>query len=398
MWWNPNLRTRILLGYSLTIGLALALALFLALRVGALNGGVRQLNTGAAVEAATGTRVAGQVASTQRLVERYLLQPRQENLQPAQFSLQELTAEVARARVTLAASPRQERLDELDRRLAAYLTTFHSLHTLIEGQEPLRISLNSHMARSTILLKGALASSLDADASRVLVAALIEAQASLQQANLWASRMAGEQSPALGANALAELNKARTLLAQNPGVSGSAIEISTANTINEIALAIEDIIQLQVNQEQLQLQRDTQLDEQGRSLRQQADTIAQDALDNLSAATTLLEQETLQVQLAAFGAMLLIVLLAIASSIWLDQAIAQPLQQLVATAARIAPDGDPQPGASDLGRLAAIFGRLVESQRRADQARAPDADAPLDPTPPIRPRKPRHDYGDDLLP
>ena len=51
MWWNPNLRTRILLGYSLTIGLALALALFLALRVGALNGGVRQLNTGAAVEA-----------------------------------------------------------------------------------------------------------------------------------------------------------------------------------------------------------------------------------------------------------------------------------------------------------------------------------------------------------
>src|SRR5688500_17924861 len=140
MWWNPNLRTRILLGYSLTIGLALALALFLALRVGALNGGVRQLNTGAAVEAATGTRVAGQVASTQRLVERYLLQPRQENLQPAQFSLQELTAEVARARVTLAASPRQERLDELDRRLAAYLTTFHSLHTLIEGQEPLRIS------------------------------------------------------------------------------------------------------------------------------------------------------------------------------------------------------------------------------------------------------------------
>ena len=398
MWWNPNLRARILLGYSLTIGLALALALFLALRVGALNGGVQQLNAGATVEAAAGTRVAGQVASTEQLVERYLRQPRQENLQPAQFSLQELTAEVERARVILAASPRQERLDDLDRQLAAYVTTFHSLHTLIDGQEPLRTSLNSHLARSNTLLKGALAGSLDAEASRAIVAALIDAQASLQQANLWASRMAGEQSPTLGENAQAELDKARTLLAENTGTSGSAIEISIDNTINEIALAVEDLAKLQQNLEQVQLQRDTQLDQQGRLLRQQADTIAQDALDSLSAATTQIEQETLRLQLAAFGAILLLLLIAIAASIWLDQAIALPSQQLVAIAARMAPGSDPRPGFDDLGRLPAIFEQLVESQRQADHPSVADGDASSDPTPPIKPRKPRRDYGDDLLP
>ncbi len=380
MWWNPNLRARILLGYSLTIGLALALALFLALRVGALNGGVQQLNTGAAVEAAAGTRVAGQVASTQQLVERYLRQPRQENLQPAQFSLQELTAEVERARVTLAALPRQERLDDLDRRLAAYLTTFQSLHTLIESQEPLRTSLNSHLARSNTLLKGALAGSLDAGAGKAIVAPLIEAQTSLQQANLWATRMLGEQSSALGENALAELEKARTLLSENHGISGSAIGISIDNTFNEVALAIEDMAKLRQNLEQVQLQRDTQLDQQGRSLRQQADTIAQDALDSLSAATTQLEQQTLQLQLAAFGAILLLLLLAIAASIWLDQAIAQPLQQLVAIAARTAPGSDT--GSGDLSRLPAIFEQLVESRPQTDQPPATDGDASSDPTPP----------------
>src|SRR5262249_40092557 len=138
MWRNLNLRLRVLLSYGLTIGLALALALFLALRVGALNSGVKQLNTGATVEAATGARVAGPVATTERLVERYLRQPRQENLQSAQFSLQELTAEISRARATLATSPRLPRLNDLEQRLAAYLTTFQSLSILIQGQEPLR--------------------------------------------------------------------------------------------------------------------------------------------------------------------------------------------------------------------------------------------------------------------
>ncbi|MFL5802242.1 MAG: hypothetical protein ACJ8CR_10940 [Roseiflexaceae bacterium] len=400
MWRNLNLRPRILLGYGLTIGLALALALFLALRVGALNSGVKQLNTGATVEAATGARVAGQVATTQRLVERYLRQPQPENLQSAQFSLQELTAEISRARTTLAASPRKQRLDDLEQRLAAYLTTFQSLSILIQGQEPLRTSLNTHLARSITLLKGALAGSLDAGADQASIVALIEAQASLQQANLWAARMTGEQSPILGANALAELAAARSLLSRHPSAPGSAIEISIANVLNEIDLATGDATRLQQNLEQAQQQRDTQLDEQGRALRQQADTIAQDALDSLSAATAALERQTLQVQLAAFGAMLLILLLAIAAGIWLDRAIARPLERLVAVAARIEPGGVPQHEAGQLGQLAAIFDRLAESLRRpTEPPRPPDMDTPPGRAPELpRAKTPRRDPGDDLLP
>jgi hypothetical protein len=399
MWRNLNLRPRILLGYGLIIGLALALALFLALQVGALNSAVKQLNTGATVEAATGARVAGQVATTQRLVERYLRQPRQENLQSAQFSLRELTAEISRARATLAASSRKPRLDDLEQRLAAYLTTFQSLSILIQGQEPLRTSLNTHLARSSTLLKGALAGSLDAGAAQADLVALIEAQASLQQANLWAARMAGEQSPILGTNALAELAAARSLLTRHSSAPGSAIEISMANALNEIDLATGDTTRLQQNLEQAQQQRDTQLDEQGRALRQQADTIAQDALDSLSAATAALERQTLQVQLASFGAILLILLLAVAAGIWLDQAIARPLERLVAVAARIEPSGTSQRGADQIGRLVAMFDRLAESLRRQTESRPPDMDAPpgraLEPP---RAKTPRRDPGDDLLP
>jgi nitrogen fixation/metabolism regulation signal transduction histidine kinase len=393
MWRNLNLRTRIVLGYGLTTGLALALALALALWIGALNGEVKQLNTGATVEAATGARVTGQMATTQRLVERYLRQPRQENLQSAQFSLQELTAEIARARTTLAASPRQQRLDELEQRLAAYLTTFQSLSTLIQAQEPLRTSLNTHLARSSTLLKGALSGSLDAGADQAAIAPLIEAQASLQQANVWATRMTDEQSPTLGANALAELEKARGQLTGHPSPPGSAVEISIANTLNEIALATGDVAQLQQNLAQAQQQRDTQLDEQGRALRQQADTIAQDALDSLSAATTTLEGQTLQLQWIVFGALLLILLLVIAAGIWLDQVIARPLEQLIAAATRIEQGGVPQRRAGQISRLSALFDRLAEPPR------TPDADAPPGRVPELpRPKTPRRDPGDDLLP
>ena len=70
MWWNLNLRTRILLGYGLILVLAAGLALFLVFRVGDLNTRVKQLNSSVTFEATAGARVAAQVAATQRLVER----------------------------------------------------------------------------------------------------------------------------------------------------------------------------------------------------------------------------------------------------------------------------------------------------------------------------------------
>src|SRR5262245_58995773 len=85
MWRNLSLRTRILLGFGLVLLVAAALALFLVLRVADLNSRIKQLNTSATFEATTGAHVAAQVAASQRLVERYISQPQQDNLQSAQF-------------------------------------------------------------------------------------------------------------------------------------------------------------------------------------------------------------------------------------------------------------------------------------------------------------------------
>jgi anti-anti-sigma factor len=368
MWRNLNLRTRILLGFGPVLLLAAALALFLVLRVADLNRQIKQLNASATFEATTGARVAGQVAVTQRLVERYISQPQQENLQSAQFSLQELATEVDRARTTLADSAQRPRLDELKQSLAAYLAAFQSLNLLIEDQRPLRASLNTHLTRSNVLLKGALTGSLNSGAGQVDITALIEAQNYLQQANLWATRMVGEQSAALGTNALAELERARGLLTSYPGAQSSAASISIANTRNEIAQAAEDIAQLRRNLEQTRQLRDTRLDEQGKLLKQHADAIAQDALNSLASATAALEQQTVQIQQIAVGAILLTLLLAVAAALQLAQTLAHPLNELVEATTRLN-QGDyevavAQRDRSETGVLAAAFNRMTATLRQ----------------------------------
>jgi len=337
MWRNLNLRSRILLGYGLVLVLAAGLALFLVFRVGDLNSRVKQLNSSVTFEATAGARVAAQVAATQRLVERYLRQPQPDNLQSAQFSLQELTSEIERSRATLTGSSQRQRLDDLEQRLAAYLATFQSLSTLIKAQEPLRDSLNTHLARSNTLLKGALTGSLSARVDMADIAALIEAQTSIQQANLWVARMTAEQSKALGANALAELNKAKGLLTALPGIPGSAAGMGIANTLNEIAQAAGETTRLQANLEQVQQQRDTQLDDQGRALKQQADAIARAALDGLTVATADLEQQTLRVQQIAGASLMIGLLLAVAVGARLAETIAEPIERA----------GRPDPGWGD---------------------------------------------------
>ena len=368
MWRNLKLRTRILLGFGLVLLLAAALALFLVLRVADLNSRIKQLNTSATFEATTGARVAAQVAASQRLVERYISQPQQENLQSAQFSLQELETEVERARITLAGSAQQPRLDELDRRLAAYLATFQSLRLLIEEQGPLHASLNTHLTRSKVLLKGALTGSLNSGADQADITALIEAQNYLQQANLWAARMVGEQSPALGANALAELESARGLLTSYPGSQASAASISIDNTRNEIAQAAEDIARLRGNLEQSRQQRDTRLDEQGKALKQQADAIAHDALESLTAATAALERQSTQIQGITAVAVLLILLLALATALQLNRTLARPLNELVEATVRLN-QGDyevavTQHDGGETGKLAAAFNRMTATLRQ----------------------------------
>src|SRR5262245_18632154 len=102
IWRNLNLRMRILLGYGLILALATALALILVLRVGALNSQIQQLNATVTLEASTGAGLAAKVDEAQHAVERYLQDPRPDHYQMAYGALQSLTAELERARASLA--------------------------------------------------------------------------------------------------------------------------------------------------------------------------------------------------------------------------------------------------------------------------------------------------------
>ncbi len=347
--------------------LAVALALFLVLRVAELNSQIKQLNSSATFEATTGARVAAQVAASQRLVERYISQPQQENLQSAQFSLQELATEVERARTTLAESTNSRGLTNSIGGWRRYLATFQSLHLLIEDQKPLQDSLNTHLTRSKVLLKGALTGSFNSGADQDDITALIEAQNYLQQADLWAARMVGEQSAALGGNALAELESARGLLISYPGSQTSSASISIANTLNEIGQAVEDVAQLRRNLEQSRQQRDKQLDEQGKALKQQADAIAQEALESLTSATAALERQTVQIQEIAAAVVLFTLLLAVATALQLAR-MSHPLNELVVATTRLN-QGDYevaviQRDESETGKLAAAFNRMTATLRQ----------------------------------
>src|SRR3712207_3743169 len=75
LWHNLRLRTRILIGYGLTLALIVALGLLFMFRVSALNSQIRQLSAEVTTEADASTRLAAQVATTQQAIDRYLQQP-----------------------------------------------------------------------------------------------------------------------------------------------------------------------------------------------------------------------------------------------------------------------------------------------------------------------------------
>src|SRR4029079_13313369 len=156
IWRYMNLRTRILLGYGLILVLAAALALFLLLRIGALNGRIKQINDSVVEEASIGTRVVNLVDTTQRAVERYLRAPQQSHYQEAYAALQELAAELKSDRNASINSTQRERMDDMSQRLVTYQNTFQSLDSLVKAQSLLQARLNSHLSRSAFLLNSAI--------------------------------------------------------------------------------------------------------------------------------------------------------------------------------------------------------------------------------------------------
>jgi rsbT co-antagonist protein RsbR len=375
MWHNRSLRTRILLGYGLILGLASALAVFLVLHFDGLNQEMQELNTRVASETDIGIHMTRDVAIAQQAVNRYLQQPQPTNLQSVYDALRHLTIDLEQIQATHPNSPQQAQLNDLKHQIQIYHSTFESISRLLKEQEPLHTRLNTHLSRATTLLNNTIGQAQHGNAFGSLATQLADAQSSLHQANLWLARLGSEPSQSLGANAIAELNKVSQILKQNSGQRGSPANIRVDSTLAEIALATDLAKQLVQSIEQVQQKRDQTLAQQGDVLSKQADAIAQRAMNNLNTATGTLAQQTLQIQEITGAALVITLVLVLALGVGLAHTITHPLKELVTATGRLA-QGDynvtvAQSDGSEIGQLATIFNQMTTtlSQQRAEMLR-----------------------------
>jgi rsbT co-antagonist protein RsbR len=368
MWHKWSLQTRILLGYGLILALAAALALFLVMRIGSLNQDMQQLNSGAAVETNVGIRMTRDVAEVQQAVSRYFQQSQPAQLQAVHDSLRQLTTNIDQIEPTLDTSNRQALLNDLKHQTQIYHNTFESVSRLLKEQEPLRVGVNTHLARAISLLNNTLAIAQRDQRDSRLVGQLIGAQTSLQQANFWIIRLSNDPTQNLGMNAIAELNKARLILRRNLGEPGTATYVNIDSTLTEIVLATDLTNQLMRSIRQVQQQRDQALDEQGDALKQKADAIAQQAMNNLTSSAGSLAQHTRRTQEITGGALLAGLMLVLGLGFGLAQTITRPLKELVGATSRLA-QGDysvtvSQRDGSEIGQLATIFNQMTATLRQ----------------------------------
>lgn len=369
MWHNRSLRTRILLGYGLILGLASALALFLVLRVDALNQNMQQLNNSVASETDIGVHMTADVLGAQYAVGRYLQQPQPEHLEGVYEALRQLTANIEQNQAVLSNSTQEALLvRDLKHQIQAYHSTFESVSRLIKEQEPIRSDLNQHLLRTASLLTNAVAQAHRSAASQEQVAQFTEAQASIQQAGLWIVRLGNGSTEGFGINAVAELNKASLILKRTVGDPGSAASTSIDSTLAEIALATDLTNELIENIRAVQRQRDGSLAKQEDSLKQQADAIAQRAVGNLTGTAGDLARQTLQVQQIAGGALLLAFVCVLVLGVGLANTITRPLKELVLATTRLT-QGDydvtvSQSDGGEIGQLATIFNQMTATLKQ----------------------------------
>lgn len=368
MWHNRSLRTRILLGYGLILGLASALVLFLMLHFDGLNRAMQELNTRVASATNIGTHMTRDVAATQEAVNRYLQQPQPDHLEAVHDTLSHLTSDLDDIRATQTNPEQQAQLSELKHQIQIYHTTFESINRLLKDQEPLHVQLNTHLSRASSLLNNTIGQVQHSNAFGAPTTQLGAAQTSLQQAHLWLARLANEPSMTLATNAIAELDNVDQILRQNIGQPGSPANVRADSTLAEIALATGLAERLVQSLEQVQQKRDQTLALQGERLNRQTSTLTQQAMTNLTNATDSLARQTRHIQEITGVALLITLALALIFGFGLAHTITHPLKQFVSATGRVA-QGDynvtvSPPNGSEIGQLATIFNKMTTTLSR----------------------------------
>ncbi len=363
LWNNLHLRTRIVFGYGLIIILGAALVLFLLIRTSGLNAQIRELSAEVTSEAAAGTHLTAQVATTQQLIDRYLQQPVPNNLHAANASLPLLATEIENARTRLIDPEQRQRRDNLSGELVAYQDSFQRLIMLLETQRATQTNLSTNLSLATTGLNIAISDYLRAgNPDPLVLSAFVRAQQQLQLANQGSTRLISEQVEQISESAIDGLNQTTVSLQFQHGQLNTAIQNNINNVLENTQRTRAIISQYATNLAQIRQQRDTLLNIQGGQLKSQADTIASAALDRLASATNELEHQGEQTQQLTILALILTLLVAATFSWLLPRTMTKPLLLLVDATKRLN-QGDygvvvTTRDGSEIGQLAASFNQM----------------------------------------
>lgn len=371
-WNNLSLKGRILISYGLILMLTSALTVILIVRIVTLNTNVEQLNATVVRANNTAIQLTTHLATAQQLVNRYLQQPQRTYFREANQALADLESAIEAARMNLVHPGDQQSLDAFAIQVATYKQAFQDLSTQLAEQRTLREDLSLHLFRSGTMLNEIMSTyPLEDSADPAVLVALAEAQTNLQAAKLQSDRLLLDRSPE--ARVLEQLDTAARIsqpYTEQPDIGqtmqAALVEINQAYAVTRLLVA---------NVAQTQLQGEDLVNQQASDLKQQADSIAQNALVQLENATVDLERQTLRTQQIAGIMLIMALLVAVGTGLFLAQTITRPVQGLVAATRQINQGNYDihlaQHDGSEIGQLTQSFNEMATAikQERAEVLR-----------------------------
>lgn len=369
LWRRLQLRSRILLGYAVSLILSSALSAFLISHVAALNTQIREVNVRAATENGLGIALSSKVATVQQAVDRYLQQPTADNKVNADSELQQLRTLIDASRPQLS-SP--QRLDDLAVQLGEYNKSFRVLAILTDLQKGYWSSVDRGLSRANNALADL--SGRDRDAGQLGAASftlLSQCQSHLYSASSGLLHLVNEQQLLWGRNAAEQLQLCKGLLAQVRGAdeaSGLTIE-RAAKAIDGATVSLDSYVK---GVSDVRAKRDVLLNQQGARLKGLSDDISDAALQQVRAVGYELDRQSAQLRQVALAASLGTLLLTLVLGFQIARAISQPLKQLVGATQQLQQGnytgvGAVQRDQSEIGVLAGAFHQMAQAlqQERA---------------------------------
>ncbi len=373
MWRHMKVRTRILLGYSLILGLTLFVLLFFFLRMEALHHEVEQYSTSQAAETIAGQQLTRQLTLAQQAIDRYLQDPQSAPLALAMQALENLEAELPHTRAALTNPHQQQQLDDLALQINIYHQSFQTLSASITAEQTLWIDLNTRLIEIGFDLRNNLATYLrDNPADLTVIMALNDVQNQLQYLSMTINVQSLDDSDEQLQQIHHRLERINRILQSSTISSAATTGLSITRSIAALSEVIKQVDVLAATIKTTRQQRADLLHTQGVQLQQHVTTLNTAIATTLPANASNMHRRTRQTQQATvllFGVALVLMFMAATA---LARTITIPLEDLVAATLRIQ-RGDysahvPSYDRSEIGRLALIFNRMINTlQHQRDE-------------------------------